>query len=147
MQLENVVLWGVVANSVLIVMVFILFLKSKVRFNELLAENEKLEQQALLFKKHLIQVEESVNEIREGTQGMGKQIQSLTGDLEGMAAQIEDVTVQQESLANAEPESRLYSKASKMASQGASVEELMRDCELPKAEAELLLTLHQKSSS
>ena len=147
MQLENVLFWVVVANSVLLVALFILFLKSKLRLNELSAENEKLEQQALLFKRHLIQVEESVNEIREGTQGMGRQIQSLKDGLEGMKAQLEDVTVQQESLANAEPESRLYSKASKMAAMGASVEELMRDCELPKAEAELLLSLHQKSSS
>lgn len=41
------------------------------------------------------------------------------------------------------PENKLYSRAVKMAELGADVNEIMRECELPKAEAELLLSLHK----
>ena len=147
MQLENIFAWIVIGNCLLIVVLFGLYLKSKVRLSELSAETEKLEQQTILFKRHLMQIEEAMNEIRTGARGMGNEINSLKGGLESITSQIEEISVQQEALANAEPESRLYSKASKMAAQGASVEELMKDCELPKAAAELLLSLHHKSSS
>ena len=36
---------------------------------------------------------------------------------------------------------RLYTRASKMVDLGADLDELMEECDLPKAEAELLLTL------
>jgi hypothetical protein len=44
------------------------------------------------------------------------------------------------------PENKLYSRAVKMVELGAGVEEIMAECELPKAEAELLLSLHKHRS-
>jgi len=42
------------------------------------------------------------------------------------------------------PEDKLYSRAQKMVLLGADVEELVVECELPKAEAEMLVALHHK---
>lgn len=42
------------------------------------------------------------------------------------------------------PENRLYSRAVKMVELGAGLDEIMNECELPKAEAELLMALHQQ---
>jgi Protein of unknown function (DUF2802). len=50
--------------------------------------------------------------------------------------------VQQEMSIQA-PENKLYSRAVKMVELGAGVEEIMTECELPKAEAELLISLHK----
>lgn len=44
------------------------------------------------------------------------------------------------------PENRLYSRAARMVELGAGLEEIMRECELPKAEAELLMTLHRSQN-
>ena len=44
-----------------------------------------------------------------------------------------------------DPQARLYSRAMKMVALGAGVEELIQECELPKAEAELLIRLHGKN--
>ena len=44
------------------------------------------------------------------------------------------------------PENKLYSRAVKMVELGADVAEIMAECELPKAEAELLLSLHRHRS-
>ncbi|MGL5222668.1 MAG: DUF2802 domain-containing protein, partial [Plesiomonas shigelloides] len=43
-----------------------------------------------------------------------------------------------------DPEHRLYSRATKLAEMGAGLDELMQECELPKAEAELLLNLQRQ---
>ena len=76
-------------------------------------------------------------EIHSGSVGMGKKLQQL------------DVVVRktqenQVNLVASAPENRLYTRAMKMVELGASVEELMTDCELPRAEAELLVNLHRK---
>ena len=76
-------------------------------------------------------------EIHSGAVGMGKKLQQL------------DVVVRktqenQVNLVASAPENRLYTRAMKMVELGASVEELMTDCELPRAEAELLVNLHRK---
>jgi len=39
---------------------------------------------------------------------------------------------------------RLYSRASKMVKLGADINELIEECELPKAEAELMMSLQNK---
>lgn len=49
-------------------------------------------------------------------------------------------------LAEQDPGSKLYHRASKLVTSGATVEELMLECELPQAEAELLVSLHQGKS-
>ncbi|MBB1271662.1 DUF2802 domain-containing protein [Psychromonas sp. SR45-3] len=76
-------------------------------------------------------------EIHSGAVGMGRKLQQL------------DVVVRktqenQVNLVASAPENRLYTRAMKMVELGASVEELMTDCELPRAEAELLVNLHRK---
>lgn len=76
-------------------------------------------------------------EIHSGSVGMGKKIQQL----ESMVKQTQE---NQLNLVAQAPENRLYTRAAKMVTLGASIEELMSECELPRAEAELLLNLHKK---
>ncbi len=47
-------------------------------------------------------------------------------------------------LEHADTDGRLYSRASKMVQLGADINELIEECELPKAEAELMLSLQKK---
>lgn len=51
-----------------------------------------------------------------------------------------------ETLRHEQPEDRLYRRALKMVELGADIEEVMNECELPRAEAELLFSVHIKST-
>lgn len=140
MQMDDIFLWLGLGNGALFVVLLILHLRNNAKMVSLSAENEKLEQQLFLFKKHMMQLQGSVDELNSGARGMGEKVHKLVDELS-------DVRAQQELLKNMEPENRLYSQASKMASQGASVEELIEDCDLPRAEAELLISLHKKTEN
>ena len=52
---------------------------------------------------------------------------------------------QQKSMHLFDPESKIYSRAMKMVHLGASLDEIMLECELPQAEAELLFNLHKQT--
>ena len=45
-----------------------------------------------------------------------------------------------------QPEDKLYSRAYKLAALGADLEEIMRECELPRAEVEMLLSVYTRST-
>lgn len=60
---------------------------------------------------------------------------------------LQQLTQQQEifeQFQNQQPEDKLYSRAFKLAELGADIEEIMRECEIPRAEADMLMSMHQK---
>lgn len=46
-----------------------------------------------------------------------------------------------------QPEDKLYSRAQKLVELGADIAEIMRECDIPKAEAEMLMAVHRKKAS
>lgn len=107
-----------------------------------------LRQQRIMDKKHTHQMQEltkqllisrsETKEIRMGVLGLGKKIS-------GLESVTTEVSEKQEELQLIEPDSKLYSRAVKMVELGANVDEIVRECELPQAEAELLVSLHKTS--
>ena len=80
------------------------------------------------------------------------QLQPLYEALEQLRAQQQALHQQQQQFASTikqleqqEPEVKLYQRAAKLVEQGASVDDLMQACDLPRAEAELMLAMHQRS--
>ncbi len=69
-----------------------------------------------------------------------KKVTKLVCQLQSKAAELDQT---QQTIQSSEPESKIYTRAVKMINLGAGIEEVMRECELPRAEAELLLSLHQ----
>ncbi|WP_144209900.1 DUF2802 domain-containing protein [Shewanella donghaensis] len=78
-----------------------------------------------------------LQELRSGTIGVGKRVLELEQKISKQSEIIEEASQQ-------DPQSKLYSRALKMVALGAGVEELVQECELPKAEAELIIRLHKK---
>ncbi|WP_087021460.1 DUF2802 domain-containing protein [Thaumasiovibrio subtropicus] len=78
------------------------------------------------------------NELRAGTIGMSQKLADMGQHLDMLEDRQGEIVMQQD------PDNKLYSRASRMVELGADIEELMEECELPKAEAELLLSLQQK---
>ncbi|ABN62382.1 MULTISPECIES: DUF2802 domain-containing protein [Shewanella] len=78
-----------------------------------------------------------LQELRSGTIGVGRRVIELEKRLLQQSERIEETTQQ-------DPQAKLYTRAMKMVALGAGVDELIKECELPKAEAELLIRLHRK---
>lgn len=78
-----------------------------------------------------------LQELRSGTIVVGRRVIELEKRLQQQSERIEESTMQ-------DPQAKLYTRAMKMVSLGAGVDELIKECELPKAEAELLIRLHRK---
>lgn len=78
-----------------------------------------------------------IEEIRSGLLKIGKHVMELQSEAQELKQKQQDIQL-------ADPESKIYSRAVKMIELGADIEEVIRECELPRAEAELLFTLHQK---
>ncbi|PJG60693.1 DUF2802 domain-containing protein [Aeromonas cavernicola] len=75
-------------------------------------------------------------ELHTGTIGMGQRLQVIEGGMQQVNDRQQELTLQ-------DPERRLYSRAAKMVELGADLDEVMNECELPKAEAELLISLRK----
>jgi hypothetical protein len=96
----------------------------------------------LLFQEQQRQItviKDEVHELRCGTLGVGSRVQ----DVEGKLAQAIE---RQNELAqvNHDPQTKLYGHAMKMVELGASVDDLVKECDLARGEAELLFSLHGK---
>ncbi|MCC2606180.1 DUF2802 domain-containing protein [Planctobacterium marinum] len=134
--LFNVVVWGIFA------------LKQRTENARIAA----LESEIRNLKQKQKQQEEFLNELRMATQGMSQKLTSLQHkEPEDMVRQFEFNELQQnvqalqsklQTLETEDPNSRLYTKASKLVASGASIEEIMQECDLPRAEAELVMSLH-----
>lgn len=96
----------------------------------------QLGQSAVSNEYRLKQVDDEFHEIRTGSQALGRKVKELVST-------ISELQERQLQLAEHDPQSRYYLNAVKLISDGASLEEVMRECDLPRAEAELLFSLHQ----
>lgn len=101
-------------------------------------ESQSMEQLALLRAE--------LAELRSGVIGVGQRVLELEEQLMQQAMQLEALSEKQQALEMSEPESKMYSRAVKMVQLGADLDEIILECELPRAEAELLLNLHQQKS-
>ena len=101
-------------------------LKSKLLTVELALEQsfEKLEQ-----------VDDALHEMRSGNHALSKKVKELMVAI----AQLDD---KQQKLAEHDPHSRFYQKGAQLVAAGATLEQVMLECDLPRAEAELLFSLH-----
>ncbi len=141
---ELLVLLTVPAASVLLA-VFVIW-QYKIQREERIAQS--LQHQLALDQLRLLAAE--IEEIRSGFIGIGQRVIALENQQLSLAGQLQEVSANQTQLAEQQqkidmfdPDSKLYNRAMKMVQLGAPLEEVMRECELPRAEAELLYNLHK----
>jgi len=90
-------------------------------------------------QEQLESLRKQMMELHTGAIGMGQRLQSTEGAMQQIHDRQQELTLQ-------DPDRRLYSRAAKMVELGAGLDELMRECELPQAEAELLISLRKGRS-
>jgi hypothetical protein len=115
--------------------------------NRLLSKN--IDEQTILvssLKQNVSGFVNELEEVRSATYAMVNRIKQLETQVVQVGGLIEQVKNSQQNITEQDPQSRFYSKGVKLVSQGASIEELMQECEIPLAEAELLFNLHNKQN-
>jgi hypothetical protein len=100
-------------------------------------QNDRQQESLSELQEHLLANQQELQEVRVGSIGMGDKIKALV-------ATVRQTASQQEQLASQDPQSRLYQQAAKVVASGYSVEDLMHECDMPKAEAELIYNLHKR---
>ena len=115
----------------------VFFITTLILLNKVNKKNHSLEVLIKSLLMHQETTKKQFTEIHSGAVGIGKKLQILD-------AEVKKTQENQVNLVASAPENRLYTRATKMVELGASIEELMSECELPRAEAELLLNLHRK---
>ena len=108
----------------------------------------ELEQRLEFYASQHQQAQHDTEELRSGIIGVGQRVLQLDASLaelkQQVAQELHQLSEKQTELQLSDPESKIYSRAMKMVILGADLDEIMRECELPRAEAELLFNLHQQ---
>lgn len=105
---------------------------------------QQLEQQLDFKAQQLQQIRHELEELRAGVIGVGQRVLQLDANINTVNQQLQALADKQQALELTDPESKIYSRAMKMVQLGADLDEIIRECELPRAEAELLYNLHQE---
>jgi biopolymer transport protein ExbB/TolQ len=137
-------LWAVVLTQTILLIALILLLFFMLRRSQ--RELQQLHQQVVTLSQVTTQQEQlshEIKELRSGIIGVGQRVLQFESEQIEQQQQLQQVMEKQQSLELADPDAKIYSRAMKMVELGAGLEEIIRECELPRAEAELLLSLHQ----
>lgn len=131
-----------------LILMYILRLTKKIAWLEKQLSNQSLvidNQQVKGVQQHELiqQIENKLQEPILENEQVTKQLTVRTKHLQVKISELEENI---EKFKNEQPEDKLYRRALKMVELGADVEEVMSECELPRAEAELLFSIHIKSS-
>ena len=108
------------------------------RYNSQLEINQSQSNSLSELQKKVNDVSEQIHEIRSGNYGVMTRVKELV-------LQVDKLQSDQQNLVEQDSQSRFYSKGAKLISQGASLDDIMRECDMPAAEAELLFNLHNKN--
>lgn len=140
LTLYLLILFPVLLLAAVMVWVWSQFNKQQAQLQVLTAQLESVQQQ-----KASLQTE--TEELRAGVIGVGQRVLVLQEQQQRLQQELAELQEQQQALALSDPESKIYSRAVKMVELGADLEEIIRECELPRAEAELLFNLHRQKRS
>ena len=116
-------------------------INTQVESNQLLSDElqTRLAEQDSIFNQKVEGVQQQSIENDQVTKQLEHRIKVLQEQLQQQNSLIEQIQQQQ-------PEDKLYSRALKLVTLGADVEEVVRECDIPRAEAEMLISVHKNKS-
>lgn len=121
---------GSIAFVCLLFVVVRIAFASRKHFEQLSTQNRKLDRELDKTSKQLL-------EVRSVVVGLGQRVTEQQDIIQHLHERVLE-------LEQADTDGRLYTRATKMVQLGAELDELIHECELPKAEAELMMSLQKK---
>tara|TARA_Y100000052_G_scaffold3608_2_gene2928 strand:- start:1217 stop:1705 length:489 start_codon:yes stop_codon:yes gene_type:complete len=142
-QMEMQFIAPTLYESILLVLVVVLSLLMVWLFKQIRSLQQGIKN---LEAKYDSRLEETVSSVRNFAHQQNEEqarnlvvtrhIQALQGKFDDLENQLREVKLQDPSL-------RLYQRAAELVKQGASIEEIMEACDIPRAEAEMLSMVHR----
>ncbi len=129
--------------GIAIVMAVFFYLRLEQKHQQLILRLQKLESRHGSIEKGHNQLQEMLHEIRTGVLGLGNRVKELEAQLNEIKHQQNELSSKQVEIEHHEASTPLYTRAAKLVASGATIEEIMEECDLPRAEAELLVTMHR----
>ncbi len=126
---------ALIVSIVCLTFLIVLFKRHNTQRESILSQSDSLSE----LSKTVNNLNEELHEIRSGNYGVISRVKELVQQVDNLQSAQQNLT---ENLVEQDPQSRFYSKGAKLISQGASLEDVMRECDMPAAEAELLFNLH-----
>jgi hypothetical protein len=117
-------------------------LQTQIEAQELLI-NELQSSQELLNTK-LNNLTESTNQSQVENAQVSKQLEHRIKTVQKENAEQKQLLDQ---FQNQQPQDKLYSRAFKLVELGADIEEVVRECDIPQAEAEMLISVHRNKTN
>jgi predicted RNase H-like nuclease (RuvC/YqgF family) len=125
----------VAGGSLLVVcLLLLLWWRNRKRFQSTI---DRQRQDIRHFEKEVQKANNQLLEVRSVVVGLGQKVSEQQDIIQHLHERVTE-------LEHTDSDSRLYSRASKMVQLGADLNELIEECELPKAEAELMMSLQNK---
>ncbi len=90
---------------------------------------------------------EQINILRSEVSELRTRLMSIGKRVLEVEQQNQELIQQQAAQKYDDPDAKIYSRAVKMVELGADLDEVIRECELPRAEAELLFSLHKQKGA
>ena len=131
-------LYSLFGASILLVLVCLglIFVNNNKQAAAIQAKQKQLQEA----QQQLSILRSEVAEMRAGMLSIGKRVVAV----EEKSKELEQL---QDAQKYDDPNAKIYSRAVKMVELGADLEEIIRECELPRAEAELLMSRHKQKGA
>lgn len=117
-------------------------LQSNIDAQEILL-NELQSSQSML-NSQLISIKSETNNQQVESVQVSKQLEHRIKVLQQESIEQKQII---EQIKNQQPQDKLYSRAFKLVELGADIDEVVRECDIPRAEAEMLLSVHKNKTS
>ena len=143
------------SSLVLFVLIIAYIYRQKIDFQR---ANKKLQTQVDAQELLLIELQSSKENINEQLAKLEHNFKSQNIENEQVSKQLEHriKALQQDNISqkelvvqiqNQQPQDKLYSRAFKLVELGADIEEVVRECDIPLAEAEMLISVHRNKTN
>lgn len=140
----------IVSITLILLLVFVLFFAFKAIKSQLKLMQTSVSSNELLINQLqslFIQLEMSFKNDLTSITTKNVELEQVTRQLETRIKRLQEQLSLLEKLQEQQPEDKLYSRAFKLVELGAPVEEIIKECDIPRAEAEMLISIHQKQSN
>ena len=117
-------------------------LQSQIEAQEILL-NELQSSQSIL-NSQLIDITDKGQSQHLESEQVSKQLEHRIKVLQQESIELKQLI---EQIKNQQPQDKLYSRAFKLVELGADIDEVVRECDIPRAEAEMLLSVHKNKAS